>query len=181
MGRVDGDKVLVWQQRLMERPEHRGCVRPRVLRAQQVRPADGPDEQRAAREQEERLIGAGRVGHGVRDVLRRVPRRVEHRELEAADHDPVTTADRPVLVCELRACPDHVDGARDRSQLPRARHVVVVEVRLEDVADHQIAGRGGLQVDVHVPAGVDDRGQAGRLVGDQRREVTEALDRELAD
>ena len=40
-------------------------------------------------------------------------------------------------------------------------------------------GAGGLEVDVDVAARVDDGGDARRLVGDERRQVAEAVDREL--
>ena len=42
-------------------------------------------------------------------------------------------------------------------------------------------GPGRLEVDVDVATRIDDRGDARRLVGDQRRQMAEAVDRELRD
>ena len=46
--------------------------------------------------------------------------------------------------------------------------------------DPDIGGACSVKVDVDVATRVDDRSQAGRLVGDQRREVAETIDDELA-
>ena len=54
----------------------------RVLGAEQVGPPDRPDQQRAPGQQQERLVGARRVGDGIADVLRRVPGRVERPEAD---------------------------------------------------------------------------------------------------
>jgi hypothetical protein len=71
---------------------------------------------------------------------------------------------------------DDVVRARQRGKLAATGDVVVVEMRLDDVADADVRGSGGVEVDVDVATRVDDRRQAGRLVGDERREVAEAID-----
>ena len=72
VGRVDHDRVLVGQRHLVERAVHRRRERPGVLGAEQVRPPDGPDQQRPAGQDQERLVGPRRVGNGIADVLGRV-------------------------------------------------------------------------------------------------------------
>ena len=54
-------------------------------------------------------------------------------------------------------------------------------MRLDDVGDPQIVRPCGVEVDVDVPARVDDRGHAGGLVGDERREMAETVDHELTE
>ena len=66
-------------------------------------------------------------------------------------------------------------------ELAAAGDVVVVEVRLDDVGDAQVARPGGLEVDVDVATRVDDRRDTRRLVGDQGRQVAEAVDPRTAD
>ena len=165
----------------MERVEHRLGVRAGVLGAEEVGPADGADQERAAGEHQHRRVGTAQVRNRVGDVLGRVPRRVEHLEAQPADGDRLAVAHRPVLVAELGARADDVLGAGRRGELPPARHVVVVEMGLDHVADPQAALAGRVDVDVDVAARVDDRGQAELLVTDQGRQVAEPLDLELAD
>ena len=74
VGRVDHDRVLVRQQDVVERAVHRLRERPGVVRPEQVGPPDRADQQRAAGQEQERLVAAGRVGDRVADVLRRVAR-----------------------------------------------------------------------------------------------------------
>jgi hypothetical protein len=100
-------------------------------------------------------------------VLRRVPGGIERREFQAPDADPLTASDGPVAVGELGARADDVNRPRQRRELARPGHVIVVEVRLEDVADHEVVGRRSAEVDVDVAAGIDDGGEAGRLIGDE--------------
>ena len=159
MGRVDADVVLVRQHDLVERAEHRPGVRQRVLRPEQVRPADRPDEQRAAGEQEQRLVGPRPVGDRVGDVLRRVARRLENGEPQLAHVERLAVADRPVLVSELRTRSDHVRRAGQRGEVPPARDVVVVEVRLDDVTDSKVVLAGRIEIDVDVAPRIDDRGK----------------------
>ena len=85
VGRIDADEVLVRQDHLADRSEHRPGVWQRVVRSEEVGPADGADEQRPAGEQQERLLGTRRVGDGVGDVLGRVAGGLEGREAQGAD------------------------------------------------------------------------------------------------
>jgi hypothetical protein len=86
-----------------------------------------------------------------------------------------------MLVGELGARPDDVRRAGQRGELPAAGDVVVVEMRLDDVADPEIALAGEVEVDVDVAARVDDGGETGRVVRDHRGQVAEPVDRELAE
>jgi hypothetical protein len=48
------------------------------------------------------------------------------------------------------------------------------------VTDAQVLHTGLREVDVHVPAAVDDRGHAQRVIGQERAHMVEARDDELA-
>ena len=98
-----------------------------------------------------------------------------------ADVERLAVADGAVLVAQLRAGADHVARAGQGGEVATARHVVVVEMGLDDVGDPDVELAGRREVDVDVAARVDDRGDTGGLVGDERRQVAEALDPELAD
>ena len=108
-----------------------------------------------------------------------MPRRVERPEPERADVEALPVAHRPMLVTELRPRADHVRRAGQRGKIPTARHVIVVEVRLHDVADLQPRRASGLEIDVDITAWIDDHRDASRLIGDERAEMAQALDREL--
>ncbi len=181
MCREYADEVLVRQDDVVEGMEHLPSEGQRVVLAEEIRPSDGADEQRPAREEEQRLGRAVRVGHGIGDVLRRMARRLEDREPQGTYVEALAVTNGPVVVGQLRPGADNVARAGQRGQLPAAGDVIVVEVRLDDVADPDVRGAGGIEVDVDVAARVDDRRQAGRLVGDKRREVAEAIDDELAE
>ena len=66
-----------------------------------------------------------------------------------------------------------------RSELVPTRDVVVVQMRFEDVRDAESTRARRVEVDVDVTSRVDHHGDASRLVGDQRAEVSEPLDDEL--
>ena len=82
---------------------------------------------------------------------------------------------------QLRPGPDDVGRPGQRREVAAARDVVVVEVGLDDVGDPQAGGPGRVEVDVDVAPRIDDRRRAGRLIGDQRREMPEPLDPVLGD
>ncbi len=119
VGRVDHDRVLVAEEHVVERAVHRRGERRGVLRAEQVGPPDRADQQRAAGQQQERLVGPGRVGDRVADVLRRVAGRVERPEADRADVERVAVA-RPAGArgASSRAGADDVASRRSA---PRAR------------------------------------------------------------
>ena len=165
----------------MERAVHRRGVRAGVLRAEQVGPTHRADEQRPAGQQQERLVRTGQVGDRVADVLGGVAGRVEGREPDRSEVERVAITGRLVRVAELGAGPDDVAGTGQRGELAATRHVVVVEVGLEDVADPQARLASRIEVDVDVAPRVDDRGHAGLVVGDEGREMTEPLDPVLGD
>ena len=142
-----------------------------MLRAEQVGPPDSADQQRAAGQQQERLVGPGGVRDGIADVLRGVPRRVERPEADRADLEGLAVAQPAGARGELGAGADDVGRAGQRRELATARDVVVVEVRLDDVGDAQIRVARGVEIDVDVATRVDDAAAPPRLVGEERREV----------
>jgi len=178
VGRLDDHVIVVGEDDVVERAMHVVGVGNRVLLAEQVRPTDGADQQRAAAHQEGRIRSPARVGDRVGDVLGGVAGRVPGREAECADVERRAVAKRAMLMAEIRSGTDDVGRAGQCGQLAAARDVVVVEMGLDDVRDPDVELACGLQVRVHVPARVHDGGHAGRIVGDQRRQVAETLDPE---
>ena len=152
-----------------------------MVSAEEIRPADRSDEQRATGHQQDRLFGTAPVGHRVAHVLRRVPGRVERGEPKVPHIERLAVTHRLVLVTQLGARPDPVTRPGQRRQLASAGHVVVVEMRLDDVGDAQVALPGRGQVHVDVAPGVDHRGNARIVVGEQRRQVPQTVDDELLD
>ena len=72
-------------------------------------------------------------------MLRRVPGRIERGEAERPDVERVAVRGSADARTQLRAGADDVGRAGQRRQLAPARDVVVVEVRLDDVGDPQVA------------------------------------------
>src|SRR4029079_10502823 len=112
---------------------------------------------------------------------RRVARGAERGEPEGPDVEGVAVPDGSVLIAELRTGTDHVAGARQGRQIAAAGDVVVVQMGLDDVADPEVGFARGIEVGIDVPAWIDDRRQARRLVADERGQMAESLDPELAD
>ena len=164
------------EQDVVERAIHRGGVRAGVLRAEQVGPTHRAHEQRPAGQQQERLVRAGQVGDRVADVLGGVAGRVEGREPDRSEVERVAVTSRLVGVAELGAGPDDMACTGQRGELVATRHVVVVEVGLEHVADPQARLASRLEVDVDVASRIDDGRHAGLVVRDEGREMTEPLD-----
>ena len=138
VGRIDHHRILVRQQHVVEGAVHRRGERLGVFGAEKVRPPDRAHEHRAAREQQERLVGARRVGDGVADVLGCVAGRGQGAEADRPDVERLRVGQRAVHVRQLGAGPDDVRRACQRGELTAARHVVVVEVRLDDMRDAQV-------------------------------------------
>ena len=120
-------------------------------------------------------------GHTPEHVSYAVAGRVERGKPKIPHVERLAMPHRLVLVTQLGARPDPVTRPRQRGQLASAGHVVVVKMRLDDVGDAQVALPGRGQVHVDVPPGVDDRGDARIVVGEQRREVPQTVDDELLD
>jgi len=181
VGGVDTHEVLVPQHDIVEALELCARERQGVLDAEEVRPPDRPDEERATRQEEPRLVGAGRIGDGVGDVLGRVPGRLEGDDPQVPDEELLTIGQRPVLESQLGPTTDDVLRADRRGKLPAARHVVVVEVRLEDMRDPDALRTGRRDIDIDIAAWIDDGRESPALIGDEGREVTKARQGELAD
>jgi hypothetical protein len=56
-----------------------------------------------------------------------------------------------------------------------------VQVRLEHMRDAQPPGAGGLEVDIDIASGIDDRRDPGGLIDDECRQMPEPLDPVLGD
>jgi hypothetical protein len=82
---------------------------------------------------------------------------------------------RPVLVAQLGASTDDVGRSGQRGELPAAGHVVVVEVRLDDVGDPGIGLARGVEVDVDVAAGIDDGSNPGPSSAITNRACSESI------
>ena len=116
-------------------------------------------------------------------MLGRVSGRLERHEPQSADGERFLVADvvTAPLVRQLGPRPDYLLCAGDRGELAGTRDVVVVEVRLDDVRDAQVALMGSGEVDVDVAPRVDDGCETGVFVGDQRREMAQPFDLELSE
>ena len=126
------------------------------LRAEQVRPADVPDEERVSRQNRLRRFRLLPVGHDDRDGLGRVARRLEELQRHLPHADLVAVLDGNVR--ELRAgLLAEVDlRARPLGELAVAGDEVGVQVRLDHVPDAQALRLRRLDVDVDVTPGIDD-------------------------
>jgi len=76
---------------------------------------------------------------------------------DRADLDHVPVADRHAVEGHLVGRVDVVGGASGQRQRQAARHIVVVQVRLEDMSDPHAAGRGQGQQPVDVPLRIHDQ------------------------
>ena len=83
--------------------------------------------------------------------------RLERHEPQSADGERFLVADvvTAPLVRQLGPRPDDLLCAGDRGELAGTRDVVVVEVRLDDVRDAQVALMGSGEVDVDVAPRVE--------------------------
>ncbi len=114
-------------------------------------------------------------------MLGRVTWRLQRGHAQAPDVDGLAVADRLEGGAKLGCGADDVRGAGQRGQLAGTRDVVVVEVGLQHVADAQAPPRDLVEVDVDVTPGIDDRRLAAGLVDEQRAQVAQARQVELAD
>jgi hypothetical protein len=68
-------------------------------------------------------------------MCRRVPRRVHDADVESPDRQPITITDTVRLEEQLVVGVEHVRGAGAARELVATGHVVVVDVRLDDIQD----------------------------------------------
>ena len=123
----------------------------------EIGPRDVPDEQRVAGQHHPRRIAALVVDDLVGQVLGAMAGRGDCADLDLADRDHVAGDDRvrPVVGLEIGAVGPRA-GRGDQAQ--PARHVIGVVVRLDHVRDPETLLARQLEVDVDVPARVDDDG-----------------------
>ena len=124
VGRVDRrPKSSCGRIDLVQGAIHRAPRTPeRCVGSEQVRPPDGSDEQRAAGEHQDRLVGAGRVGHRVGDVTRAcgpVCRGPSRRR--PPDLDRVVAAHAAGVIAKLGAGPDARGWRRSGRPAPGRR------------------------------------------------------------
>jgi len=124
-----------------------------VLLAEQVGAAGRPEQQRAAGEDGGlvALEHVGQVGEGVAG-------REDRPDPHVAHLDDVAVADRGPLEGHVVVGVDVVASATGAGQGQAARHVVVVDVGLEDVGDLHPVGAREVLDPVDVALGVDDEG-----------------------
>jgi len=142
---------------------------------QQIRPAHIAHEEEVPRENPHRLIGARGVSQQQGDVLRRVPRRVQHLDANVADHPVIALGHENdiglmgegVLPIGVAHVAEKEHGARSRSQLTPSAHIVGVNVGLCDVGDAQPLLLGGLEVLADVSVRVYDQRLSGLRAADQ--------------
>jgi hypothetical protein len=126
------------------------------LRRDEVGPADGAVEHRAAREHGDRpSLG---VAERVREVGRGVAGGVQGRDPHGARGQLVAVADAHRRDVEVVVGGEHVGGTEPLGERGAARDVVVVDVRLEHVGDGQAAGRDQVEHPVEVALRIDDDG-----------------------
>ena len=131
---------------------HRASSLRRLL--EKVRSTHVADKDEVAAEHANRLVTDGTIGDEKGDVLRCVSRRVHHAQLHSADVERVPVAQQaravrgrilvtPVVATVIRQRQARVCLARE---LPGARQIVRVDVRLGDDTNLHPPGRGGAQV-----------------------------------
>lgn len=145
MGRVDGEVVGQDEDLLPQGTEHRPGQRLAVLRAEEVRPADGADHQRPSREER---LGAAVDDEQVREVVRGVPGGGDRSQHDVVGElDLVAGVEGPVGAFELRASRREEGGALG-SELAAPGEVVGVGVRVGGPGDPptSLGGDGSLAV-----------------------------------
>ncbi|OLC09893.1 MAG: hypothetical protein AUH39_03530 [Chloroflexi bacterium 13_1_40CM_67_9] len=139
------------------------------------------DQERAAREEVLRIVGATQIGDEIGNVLGGVPGRRHAPHGELADVDDVTVLVRRVRVSERRILA-RVD--RDRPKVrkrARARDVVVVDMRFERVADEDTDAGSRGEIGVDVPVGIDEERDARVGIRDEVARVSDPGVKELFD
>ncbi len=147
--------------------------------AEQVGPAHVPHEQSPAGEQQHRVLTAGVVEHQEAHVLGAVARGVDDLEGEVAHLDDLAVGDAAVVVAEVGAGEAQHLHVLAEPQLREAAQVVVVAVGVDGEGDAQPVHPGGLEVDLHIPAGIEQERPTRLLVTDEVRRMPQTLQVEL--
>jgi len=127
-----------------------------LLRPQEVGSAGPADHEASPREHGGRLLHAV-LEHEVREVLRRVPGRLHGHQPDAAEPHLVAFAQRPVIERVPTPCRRADLSPGGVANLHRARHVVVVHVRLQHEPDGHVPAGGSGQEPARVPLRIDQR------------------------
>ncbi len=124
--------------------------------AGEVRPADGPGEERVTRDHEPRCRATTQVGHDERDALGSVPGRVQHPDTRVPEPDLFSVIERGEAPSYGRRAVQAIFRPDLLRQRRPTRQVVRMHVRIEHVGDsHPLVPRErDVVVDLRM-AGVD--------------------------
>ena len=109
-----------------------------------------------------------------------MPGRLHHLDAHVTKVDDAVVADRLECIFGNRRASEANRRADAVSQLEMARDEIGMEVREEDVRDAKMVIRSERQVLIDVALRIDDGGQAARLVGNDVRGVSQAVQIELS-
>ena len=137
------------------------------------------DEERVARQDEPRLVGARAVDHGDACVLRTVSGCVDRTQHDGSEDDLGAVDQRIVLVRGVGCGVDRDRQAVLQREPSMSGEVVGVRVRLDRPDDPNLAPRGLCQDALDRVRRIDDRCDARVLVADQVRRTTEVVVNEL--
>ncbi len=145
----------------------------------QVGPADVTHEERVTGHDHPRLRCACRVADQQADTFRGVARCVTYVEPHVAQPEGVAPLER--LVGKAGAARlVQVDGRSGPfGQVGVARHVIGVQVGLDDVGDFQTPRGRGIEIHLHIPIRIDHRCHALALTTNQIRRTTQPIDEKL--
>ena len=109
-----------------------------------------------------------------------MPGRLHHLDTNGAKLDDAAVADRLECIFGNRRASEANRRANAVSQFEMTRDEIGMEVREEDVRDAKTVIRSERQVLIDVTLRIDDRCQAARLVGNDVRGVSQAVQIELS-
>ena len=144
-----------------------------------VRSSRVADEERVAREDEPRLVGAGAVDHREAGVLRTMPGRVDRAQDDLAQLELEAVSQRVVRVLDLGGGVDRDRHAVLEREPAVPGEVIGVRVGLDDADDLDAVLRCRREHGRERVRGIDDRRDPGLLVTDQVRRAPEVVVQEL--
>ena len=104
-------------------------------------------------------------------------RRIQHGDHHVFDLEPVSFGDSLVFESALRRLRGHDRCSRPGGQIQMPRYKVGVQMRLQDMGNLHAHVLGRLQINLDIPARIDDRTRGGP--GQQIRAMGQALHKKL--